>query len=73
MQKYLTLKEVRSRLGDRSRSSIHGDIAAGRLPKPLKLGSQVYWPEEELEAHFQKLAEAQQASHDTAVPSGHSE
>ena len=30
MQKYLTLKEVRSRLGNRSRSSIYGDIAADR-------------------------------------------
>ncbi len=62
MQKYLTLKEVCTRLGNRSRSSIYNDIEAGRLPKPLKLGSRVYWPEEELEAHFQTLVADQRAA-----------
>lgn len=59
MQKYLTLKEVSGLLGNRARSSIYGDIAAGRLPKPVKLGRRVYWPEDELEAHFQVLAQDQ--------------
>lgn len=70
MQKYLTLAEVRSRLGNRARSSIYGDIAAGRLPKPLKLGSRIYWPEDELEAHFRKLAEAQLSGQDAVEQFG---
>lgn len=70
MQKYLTLEEVRSLLGNRARSSIYGDIAAGRLPKPLKLGSRVYWPEDELDAHFQKLREAQRAGQSADEYSG---
>jgi predicted DNA-binding transcriptional regulator AlpA len=66
MQKYLTLKEVCCRLGNRARSSIYGDIASGRLPKPLKLGSRVYWPEDELDAHFKRLANEQLAGLDVA-------
>lgn len=50
MQKYLTFKELRAKLGGRSRSSIYHDLAAGRLPQPLKLGGKLYWPEEELDA-----------------------
>jgi predicted DNA-binding transcriptional regulator AlpA len=38
MQTYITLTELRSRLGDRSRSAIYLDIANGRLPQPMKLG-----------------------------------
>jgi len=70
MQKYLTLEEVRCRLGNRARSSIYNDIAAGRLPKPLKLGSRIYWPEDQLEAHFLALAEAQSAKRNTEANSG---
>lgn len=68
MQKYLTLKEVCNKLGNRARSSIYGDIASGRLPKPLKLGSRIYWPEDELEAHFKKLADVQRAGLCAATP-----
>lgn len=50
MQKYLTFKEVRAKLGGRSRSSIYHDLSAGRLPQPLKLGGKLYWPEEDLNA-----------------------
>lgn len=50
MQKYLTFKEVRAKLGGRSRSSIYNDLGAGRLPQPLKLGGKLYWPAEDLEA-----------------------
>jgi prophage regulatory protein len=50
MQKYLTFKEVRAKLGGRSRSSIYNDLGAGRLPQPLKLGGKLYWPEQDLDA-----------------------
>lgn len=52
---YLTLGELRAKLGNRSRSAIYNDLEAGRLPMPLKLGGRLYWPEEELEQHLQKL------------------
>lgn len=55
MQTYITLTELRSRLGDRSRSAIYLDIAHGRLPQPVKLGGSLYWPEAEMEAHLRTL------------------
>ena len=55
MQNYITLTELRSRLGDRSRSAIYLDIANGRLPQPMKLGGRLYWPEGEMEAHLRAL------------------
>jgi prophage regulatory protein len=45
MQRYLTLTELRAKLGNRSRSAIYADLAAGRLPQPTKLGGRIYWPE----------------------------
>lgn len=55
--KYLTLSELRTKLGNRSRSAIYNDLEAGRLPQPVKLGARLYWPEAELEAHLQNLRE----------------
>jgi len=57
MQRYLTLTELRAKLGGRSRSAIYTDLAAGRLPQPLKLGGRLYWPEADLEAHLRALSE----------------
>ena len=54
---YLTLTELRAKLGNRSRSAIHLDLAAGRLPQPIKLGGRLYWPEAELDVHLQSLRE----------------
>lgn len=55
--RYLTLSELRKKLGNRSRSAIYNDLEAGRLPQPVKLGARLYWPEAELEAHLQNLRE----------------
>ena len=55
MQNYITLTELRSRLGRRSRSAIYLDLAHGRLPQPMKLGGRLYWPEGEMEAHLRTL------------------
>lgn len=52
---YLTLSELRRKLGNRSRSAIYGDLVAGRLPKPLKLGGRVYWSEAEIDSHLASL------------------
>lgn len=35
--KYLTFNELRQKLGGRGRTTIYRDIAAGRLPQPIKL------------------------------------
>lgn len=55
MQRYLTLRELRDRLGNRSRSAIYLDMAAGRLPQPIKLGGRLLWPENDLDAHLRAL------------------
>ena len=57
MQTYLTLKELRVKLGNRSRSAIYLDVKAGRLPQPIKLGGRIYWPEGDVDAHLRNLAE----------------
>ncbi|MEL7026346.1 MAG: AlpA family phage regulatory protein [Pseudomonadota bacterium] len=46
---YISLSQLQAKLGNRSRSSIYRDLEAGRLPKPIKLGSRLYWPEAEIE------------------------
>jgi len=55
MQTFLTLTELRAKLGGRSRSAIYLDLAAGRLPQPLKLGGRLYFPESDLDAHLRGL------------------
>lgn len=55
MQTYLTLTELREKLGGRSRSAIYLDLEAGRLPQPVKLGGRLYWPEGDVDAHLRNL------------------
>ena len=55
MKIYLTLTELRAKLGGRSRSAIYNDLAAGRLPQPVKLGGRLYWPEGDVDAHLRNL------------------
>lgn len=55
MQRYLTLTELRAKLGGRSRSAIYLDLAAGRLPQPIKLGGRLYWPEGDVDDHLRNL------------------
>jgi len=57
MQTYLTLKELSAKLGNRSRSAFYLDIAAGRLPQPVKLGGKLYWPEGEVDEHLRNMRE----------------
>lgn len=53
--RYLTLAELRGKLGNRSRSAIYADLAAGRLPQPIKLGGRIYWSEGDIETHLRNL------------------
>ena len=62
MQTYLTLAELRSKLGGRSRSAIYLDLENERLPKPIKLGGRLYWPEEDMDAYLQALHEGSVSS-----------
>lgn len=48
--KYLTLNELRAKLGGRSRSAIYVDMNKGRLPQPVRLGARLYWAESEIDA-----------------------
>jgi predicted DNA-binding transcriptional regulator AlpA len=52
MTQYLTLTDLRAKLGNRSRSAIYNDLAAKRLPQPIKLGSRLYWPSDVVDAHL---------------------
>ena len=60
MQTYLTLTELRTKLGGRSRSAIYLDLAAGRLPQPIKLGGRLYWPEGDVDGHLRGLGNTTQ-------------
>jgi len=57
VHQYLTLKELRAKLGGRSRSAIYVDLEAGRLPKPMKLGGRLYWAEDVVDAHLRALCD----------------
>ena len=57
MQRYITLTELRAKIGGRSRSAIYLDLDAGRLPQPVKLGGRLYWPEGDVDAHLRNLRE----------------
>ena len=57
MQIYLTLNELRAKLGNRSRSAIYLDVKAGCLPQPIKLGGRIYWPEGDVDVHLRKMNE----------------
>lgn len=46
-------------LGGRSRSSIYRDVAAGRLPPPVKLGGRLYWREADIDAYIGELADVE--------------
>ncbi|MEP1332024.1 MAG: hypothetical protein ABJK43_04930 [Lentilitoribacter sp.] len=41
---YLSFNQLQEKLGGRSRSSIYRDVAASRLPEPIRLGARLYWP-----------------------------
>jgi len=56
---YLSFTELRAKLCGRSRSAIYLDIEAKRLPKPIKLGGKLYWPEAEVDDWLLKDREVQ--------------
>jgi len=57
--KLLDFSRLCQALGGRSRSSVYRDVAAGRLPAPIKLGNRLYWREADIEARIKELADAE--------------
>lgn len=59
--RYITISELRQKLGGRSRNSIFRDIEEGILPVPFKLqnsqGGRNYWVEEDVDAALRELAD----------------
>ena len=56
---YVSFEQLQAKLGGRSRSAIYVDLEQGRLPRPLKLGRRLYWRDDQLNDHLEKLQEAQ--------------
>lgn len=57
-ERYLTLADLRAKLGNRSRSAIYLDISAKRLPPPLKLGGRILWRESAIDQHLRAMEAA---------------
>ena len=57
MTRYLTLRDLQEKLGGRGRTSLYRDVELGRLPKPIKFGSRLYWNEEEIDATLAAMQE----------------
>jgi prophage regulatory protein len=56
--KYLSFIELQSKLGGRGRTTIYRDCELGRLPKPIKIGSRLYWNEADIDATLRARANA---------------
>ena len=48
----ISFSQLQDLLAGRSRSSIYRDLDAGRLPRPMRFGSRLYWDEAQV---IQKL------------------
>jgi prophage regulatory protein len=54
--KYINFHELQRKLGGRGRSTIYRDFGPdGWLPKPKKIGSRLYWNEEDVDAAIASL------------------
>ena len=52
---YLNMKQLTDKLGGIARSSVYRLIEEGRLPKPLRLGGRLLWPESEIDEAMRAL------------------
>ncbi|MGJ8585423.1 MAG: helix-turn-helix transcriptional regulator [Marinosulfonomonas sp.] len=57
-KRYINFHQLSEKLGGRSRTSIYRDVAAKRLPKPLKIGHRSYWDDAEIENFIHHNGEA---------------
>ena len=56
--RFLTFSDLQKKLGGRGRTTIYRDVDLGRLPKPVKIGSRLYWNEADIDAALQSIAGA---------------
>lgn len=54
--KLINFQELQAKIGGRGRTSIYRDVDQGRLPKPTKIGSRLYWNEADVDAAIASLA-----------------
>lgn len=54
--RYINFRDLRAKLGDRGRSTIYRDMDLDRLPRAIKIGSRLYWNEDEVDAKLAELA-----------------
>ena len=47
--RYITLDQLSKKLGGRSRSSLYRDLENGDIPNPIRIGSRLYWIEEDVD------------------------
>ncbi len=53
--RYITLRQLSEKLGGRSRSSIYRDLENSHIPNPIRVGSRLYWCEEEVDNFLKSL------------------
>ncbi|SPH19493.1 hypothetical protein ASD8599_00218 [Ascidiaceihabitans donghaensis] len=56
--RYLSFRDLQAKLGGRGRTTIYRDVDLGRLPKPVKIGSRLYWNEADIDATLQQRSNA---------------
>lgn len=56
--RYLSFSDLQDKLGGRGRTTIYRDVELGRLPKPLKIGSRLYWVESQIDEAITKTQNA---------------
>lgn len=54
--RYLSFSQLQAKLGGRGRTTLYRDVDLGRLPKPVKIGSRLYWNEADIDATLQARA-----------------
>ena len=54
--KFISFYELRLKLGGRGRTTVYRDVENGRIPKPVKIGSRLYWNEADVDAAIADLA-----------------
>jgi len=57
-KRYITLDQVSEKLGGRSKASLYRDVAAGRLPKPIRFGRRCYFREADVDAAMDRAEAA---------------
>jgi len=55
--RYISFRNLQAKLGGRGRTTIYRDVEQDRLPKPIKIGSRLYWDEDGVDDKLKETAE----------------